>query len=86
MLGVGAYVTYTLNLWGPMLNMANAASAQALQEGKKRLREFLEASETGRQALEMPAARGLESHEMSSLKRRSKVKTDGVDEEDGEEI
>jgi len=34
----------------------------------------------------MPAARGLESHEMSSLKRRSKVKTDGVDEEDGEEI
>lgn len=52
-LGAGAYVTYTLNLWGPMLQMANAASAQALEEGKKRLREFLEASDTGRQAIAM---------------------------------
>lgn len=54
-LGAGAYVTYTLNLWGPMLQMANAASAQALEEGKKRLREFLEASETGRQVSEIEA-------------------------------
>ena len=58
MLGAGAYVTYTLNLWGPMLNMANAASAQALDEGKRRLREFLEASETGRQAMAMPGNGG----------------------------
>lgn len=58
MLGAGAYVTYTLNLWGPMLNMANAASAQALDEGKRRLREFLEASETGRQAMAMPVNGG----------------------------
>ena len=53
MLGVGAYVTYQLNLWGPMLQMANAASAQAVEEGKKRLREFLESSDTGRQAIAM---------------------------------
>ena len=53
LLGVGAYVTYTLNLWGPMLKMTNAASQQALEEGKKRLREFLEASDTGRQAIAM---------------------------------
>lgn len=33
--------------------MTNAASAQALEEGKKRLREFLEQSETGRQAIAM---------------------------------
>lgn len=52
-LGAGAYVTYTLNLWGPMLQMTNAASQQALEEGKKRLREFLEASDTGRQAIAM---------------------------------
>lgn len=52
-LGVGAYITYTLNLWGPMLQMTNAASQQALEEGKKRLREFLETSETGRQAIAM---------------------------------
>jgi protein SEY1 len=81
MLGVGAYVTYTLNLWGPMLNMANAASAQALEEGKKRLREFLESSETGRQALQMPASGG--SYEMNRMpESRAKVKTDGADEDD----
>lgn len=53
LLGAGAYITYTLNLWGPMLQMTNAASQQALEEGKKRLREFLEASDTGRQAIAM---------------------------------
>lgn len=58
LLGAGAYVTYTLNLWGPMLNMANAASSQALEEGKKRLREFLESSDTGRQAMGMTMGNG----------------------------
>ena len=53
MIGIGAYVTYTLNLWGPMYQMTNAASQQALEEGKKRLREFLESSDTGRQAMAM---------------------------------
>lgn len=52
-LAIGAYVTYTLNLWGPMLKMTNAASQQALEEFKKRLREFLESSDTGRQAIAM---------------------------------
>lgn len=50
---IGAYVTFTLNLWGPMARMANAASAQALDIGKERLREFLESSDTGRQAMRM---------------------------------
>ena len=36
-----------------MYQMANAASAQALEEGKKRLREFLEESNAGRQAVAM---------------------------------
>ncbi|KAF2826238.1 root hair defective 3 GTP-binding protein [Ophiobolus disseminans] len=53
LLGVGAYVTYTLNLWGPMARMANAASAQALDISKERLRDFLESSESGRQAMAM---------------------------------
>ncbi|KAF2878199.1 GTP-binding protein Sey1 [Massariosphaeria phaeospora] len=53
LLGVGAYVTYTLNLWGPMLRMSNAASQQALDIGKERLREFLASSDTGRQAMAM---------------------------------
>ncbi|KAI9864750.1 MAG: Dynamin-like GTPase that mediates homotypic ER fusion [Vezdaea acicularis] len=56
-LGVAAYVTYTLNLWGPMLRMANAASQQALEVGKERLREFLETSDTGRQAMAMSGHR-----------------------------
>jgi protein SEY1 len=67
LLAIGAYVTYTLNLWGPMLNMANAASAQALEEGKKRLREFLETTETGRAALQIPG----ESFEMSATSSSS---------------
>ena len=53
LVAVGAYVTYTLNLWGPMYQMANAASAQALEEGKKRLRDFLEESNAGRHAMAM---------------------------------
>ena len=80
LLGIGAYITYTLNLWGPMLQMANAASAQALEEGKKRLREFLEQSETGRQAKAMEG-RGLgDDIKMSKLNGGGKV----VEEEDEE--
>jgi len=37
------------------MNVANAFLAQAREEAKKRLREFLEASDTGRQAIEMTA-------------------------------
>ena len=77
MLGVGAYVTYTLNLWGPMLQMANAASAQALEEGKKRLREFLEASDTGRQAIAMS---GQDNIQMQKLNANGKQA--GIDDED----
>jgi hypothetical protein len=60
-LAVGAYVTFTLNLWGPMARMSNAAFSQALEVGKERLRDFLESSESGRQAMAMsgqPASRG----------------------------
>ena len=57
--GIALYVTYILNLWGPILQMTNAASAQALEEGKKRLREFLENSETGRQALAYEGRKGI---------------------------
>jgi protein SEY1 len=79
LLGAGAYVTYTLNLWGPMINMANAASKQALEEGKKRLREFLEASDTGRQAMAMPATghhdRSNRDHHAESYELMSTSKT-----------
>ena len=50
-----------------MLSMANAASAQALEEFKKRLREFLEASDTGRQAIAMSS--GSDDIRMQKLNR-----------------
>ncbi|KAK5723196.1 Dynamin-like GTPase that mediates homotypic ER fusion [Elasticomyces elasticus] len=53
LLGAGAYVMWTLNLWGPMLRMGNAASTQGLEIFREKLREFLESSETGRQAIGM---------------------------------
>ena len=60
--------------------MANAASAQALEEGKKRLREFLEASDTGRQAIAMSASG--DSYEMSTMNRsRLKAKVDGPEDD-----
>src|SRR5262249_50027221 len=84
LLGAGAYVTYTLNLWGPMLRMTEAASHQALEIGKERLREFLESSDTGRQAQAMAmAGRSGDDVPMSRLDGRGK-KVD--DEDDGDDI
>ena len=78
-LAVGAYVTYTLNLWGPMLKMTNAASQQALEEFKKRLREFLESSDTGRQAIAMSG-----SNDIRMQKMNGKGRATNEDEEDEE--
>lgn len=58
LLAGAAYVTWTLNLWGPMLRMTNAASSQGLEIFKEKLREFLESSETGRQAIGMSQKHG----------------------------
>ena len=82
----GAYVTYTLNLWGPMLKMTNAATQQALVEGKKRLREFLE--ENPRAAHVIAEATGHEEYEMKSSRSsaRRKIKTDRAADEDEDEI
>ncbi|CAK7265586.1 Dynamin-like GTPase that mediates homotypic ER fusion [Sporothrix epigloea] len=51
----GTYVAYSLALLGPMMQMANAASNQAVEIGKQKLRDFLENNDTARQALAMPA-------------------------------
>ncbi|KAK4156355.1 protein SEY1 [Chaetomidium leptoderma] len=55
LMGGGTYLAYTLNLLGPMMQMANAASNQALEISKEKLRDFLESNETVRQAIAMPA-------------------------------
>ncbi len=76
MVGVGAYVTYTLNLWGPMYQMANAASQQALEEGKKRLREFLESSDTGRQAMAMSGQDDMQLRKLNGNGKATTVQDD----------
>ncbi|KAI8943466.1 Dynamin-like GTPase that mediates homotypic ER fusion [Plenodomus lindquistii] len=85
LLGVGAYVTFTLNLWGPMARMANAASAQGLEVGKERLRAFLESSDAGRQAMAMS---GNESSRYENV-RMDRLNGDGrkkAEEEDLDDI
>ncbi|KAF2006181.1 GTP-binding protein Sey1 [Amniculicola lignicola CBS 123094] len=83
LLGVAAYVTYTLNLWGPMARMANAASAQALEVGKERLREFLESSDTGRQAMAMSGQKPGEGIGLERLSREGKkISTEDEEEEE----
>lgn len=87
MCAVGAYITYQLNLWGPILKMTEAASQQALEEGKRRLREFLESSDTGRQAMAMSASASdragsssrKEEYEMSDMPSRGSKTNDDLD-------
>jgi hypothetical protein len=82
LMGIGAYVTFTLNLWGPMARMANAASAQAVEVGKERLRDFLESSETGRQAMGMAGRDGdSDGISLRTLDSRGKEKSEDSDDE-----
>ena len=58
--------------------MTEAASHQAVEEGKRRLRDFLESSDTGRQAMAMSASSGgrKEEYEMSDLQNKGASKAD----------
>ena len=82
LLGAAAYVTYTLNLWGPILRMTNAASAQAIEIGKEKLREFLESSDTGRQTMGMAGRADSDGISLNTLDSRGKRKPIVEDEED----
>jgi hypothetical protein len=82
LLGVAAYVTYSLNLWGPILRMANAASAQAIEIGKEKLREFLESSDTGRQAIGMKGREDSDNISLNALDSRGKRVAAVEDEDD----
>ncbi|RKF75027.1 Protein sey1 [Golovinomyces cichoracearum] len=50
-IGSGAYITWSLNLWGPILSMTNAATSQGINIGKEKLREFLEKNEAASRRL-----------------------------------
>ena len=67
-----------------MLRMATAASNQAVEIGKEKLREFLESSDTGRQAMAMSGrSQDYDEISMESLdgngKRRPKAEEDDLD-------
>ncbi|KAF2427161.1 protein SEY1 [Tothia fuscella] len=81
----GLYVTYTLNLWGPILRMSNTMYAQAMEISKEKLREFLESSDTGRQAMAMSGRGDSDDISMRTLDGNGKRKG-RVEEEDEEEI
>ncbi|KAK4214980.1 protein SEY1 [Rhypophila decipiens] len=85
-LGGGTFVAYTLNLLGPMMQMANAATNQGFEIGKAKLRDFLENNETARAAI---GAKGRGSSRtntgisMDTLDSRGKKKMafDGADDD-----
>lgn len=84
---IAAYVTYQLNLWGPIIKMTEAASNQAVHEGKRRLRDFLESSDTGRQAIAMSSSAGGtgEEYEMSNMQKKGGASR-ATDEGDGDDL
>lgn len=81
----GTYVAYNLNLLGPMMQMANAASNQAADIGKQRLRDFLESNETARTALSMPSRKDT-GVSLDTLDSQGKRKVTADEDEDDDEI
>lgn len=68
-----------------MLRMTNAASSQGVEILREKLREFLESSETGRQAIGMSQAGA--SFQMDTLNTNGKAKKSSPQpEEDVDEI
>lgn len=75
MVGASAYVTYSLDLWGPMMSVGQAMSNRALEVGKEWLREALKQPETSHQQYEKPI-------ELKSMSSTSSPKSDFEDDED----
>lgn len=48
LIAAGMYVTYQMNLWGPIIRMSMAAVEQAREIAREKLREFVEAGESGK--------------------------------------
>jgi hypothetical protein len=61
------YVTYSLNLWAPIIRVGAAAWDTGVQVGKERLREFLVAGERGREAVAMEARAGAQPGEAEEI-------------------
>ncbi|KAH7156106.1 RHD3/Sey1 [Dactylonectria macrodidyma] len=83
-IAAGTYLSYTLNLLGPMMQMGNAAVTQGVDIAKQQLREFIANSDTARQALAMPA-RDSDSISMDTLDSRGK-KANSTERDDIDDI
>jgi hypothetical protein len=64
-----------------MARMANAASAQALDISKERLRDFLESSDTGRQAMAMSGQQNANRSRQHDGVRMDRLNGDGKKDE-----
>lgn len=65
-----------------MLRMANAASAQAVEIGKEKLREFLENADGARQPIAMPSRDDSDGISLRTLDSRGKQKATEEDDDD----
>ncbi|KAF7543368.1 hypothetical protein G7Z17_g10797 [Cylindrodendrum hubeiense] len=84
MIAGGTYISYTLNLLGPMVQMGNAAVTQGVDIAKQQLREFIANSDTARQALAMPA-RDSDNISLDTLDSRGK-KANSTERDDIDDI
>lgn len=62
--------------------MSNAATNQAVEIGKQKLRDFLESNETARSALAMPPRKDTDSISLETLDSRGKRRDKDEDEDD----
>ncbi|KAI6088967.1 root hair defective 3 GTP-binding protein [Hypoxylon rubiginosum] len=84
-IGAGLYISYNLNLLGPMMQMSSAAWNQAIDIGKQRLREFLENNETARQAIGV-TGRDPDSISLDTLDSRGKKQSRSAAVDDDDDI
>ncbi len=82
MVAGGTYVAYTMNMLGPMMQMANAAANQGVDIGKQKLREFIENSDSARQALNMPTRTDSDAVSLDTLDNRGKKKASSTHDDD----
>jgi protein SEY1 len=70
------YVTYQLNLWGPIIRMTTAAYGQAREIAIEKLRDFLANTETGRQAVAMSSGAPSRSQTRRSTREDDEISLD----------
>ncbi|KAH6900122.1 RHD3/Sey1 [Thelonectria olida] len=85
LMGGGTYIAYTLNLLGPMMQMTNAAANQGMDIAKQSLRDFINNSDTARQALSMPA-RDSDNINMDTLDSRGRKQNNSAEPDDIDDI